>query len=47
MGINCQGLTITGLLAFQLGDTEKEHGISFVGISRSTLIMFHFVVVAH
>ena len=33
-----QGLTIEGLLAFQLGESEKEHGISFVGLSRSTNI---------
>ena len=33
-----QGLTIDGLLSFQLGDTEKEHGITFVGLSRSTNI---------
>lgn len=33
-----QGLTIDGLLAFQLGETEKEHGVTFVGLSRSTNI---------
>lgn len=32
----CQGLTIKGLVAMQLGDSEKEHGLSFVGLSRAT-----------
>ena len=35
-----QGLTISGLLAFQLGDTEKEHGISFVGIRVVVIVIF-------
>ena len=31
-----QGLAIDGLLTFLLGDSEKEHGISFVAFLRST-----------
>ena len=31
-------MTIEGLLAFQLGESEKEHGITFVGLLRSTNI---------
>ena len=29
---------ITGLVALSLGDAEKEHGLSFVGLSRSANI---------
>ena len=32
----CQGLTIKGLVALQLGESEKEHGLTFVGLSRAT-----------
>ena len=32
----CQGLTIKGLVAVSLGDSEKEHGLSFVALSRAT-----------
>ena len=31
-----QGMTITGLVALSLGDAEKEHGLTFVALSRST-----------
>jgi hypothetical protein len=32
----CQGLTIKGLVAVELGDSEKEHGLTFVALSRAT-----------
>jgi ATP-dependent exoDNAse (exonuclease V) alpha subunit len=31
-----QGLTIRGLVAVSLGESEKEHGISYVALSRAT-----------
>lgn len=31
-----QGMTIQGLVAVSLGDCEKEHGLTFVALSRST-----------
>jgi ATP-dependent DNA helicase PIF1 len=31
-----QGMTITGLVALSLGDAEKEHGLTFVALSRAT-----------
>ena len=33
---NCIGMTITGLVALALGDSETEHGLTFVGLSRAT-----------
>jgi hypothetical protein len=32
----CQGLTIKGLVAVSLGESEKEHGLTFVALSRAT-----------
>ena len=29
-------MTIPGLVAISLGDVEKEHGLTFVALSRST-----------
>ena len=31
-----QGMTITGLIALSLGEKEKEHGLTFVALSRAT-----------
>jgi Fe-S cluster biogenesis protein NfuA len=33
-----KGLTIKGLLSVELGDSEKEHGLTFVALSRATSI---------
>jgi ATP-dependent exoDNAse (exonuclease V) alpha subunit len=35
----CQGLTIKGLVAVSLGESEKEHGLTFVALSRATDII--------
>lgn len=29
-------MTITGLIALSFGESEKEHGLTFVALSRST-----------
>ena len=39
----CIGMTITGLVALVLGDSEQEHGLTFVGLSRATDIQNVFL----
>ena len=36
-------MTITGLVALALGDSEQEHGLTFVGLSRATDIQNVFL----